>query len=55
VAGRAAVFLAGDDLEDFWTGFVGDFFAAGFTGLPTGFFFEAGAGFLVFLAMMIVG
>jgi hypothetical protein len=44
-----------DGLGEFFAVFVDDFFGAGLTGLPTGFFFGAGAGFLVFLAMMIVG
>ena len=54
-AGLDAGFLR-DGLGNFFAGFfVDDLFGAGLTGLPTGFFFGAGAGFLVFLAMMIVG
>jgi hypothetical protein len=54
--GLVAGFLAGDVLGDGLAGFfVEDFFGAGFTVLPTGFFFEAGAGFLGVLAMVIVG
>ena len=60
-AGLAAGFLGGDFFGEGFDGFtggffVGDFFAAGFfKGFATGFFFGAGAGFLVFLAMMIIG
>jgi len=56
-AGLAAGFFGGDFLGEGFAGFffVGGFFAAGFTGLPTSFFFGAGAGFLVFLAMVMVG
>jgi hypothetical protein len=59
-AGFGAVFLemglgGGDFLGEGFealTGFFGEDFTAGLTGLPTDFFLGAGAGFLVFLAMM---
>jgi hypothetical protein len=48
--------LADDFLGDDFAGFMGleeGGEAAGLTFLPTGFFLGAGAGFLVFLAMMV--
>ena len=63
-AGLAAVFLGGGDflerdlagLAADFTGdfFVGDFFAAGLTGLPTVLFLGAGTGFLVLEAMVVM-
>jgi hypothetical protein len=55
--GAGAGFLEEDLVAGLGEGwfFVVDFFWAGFVGLPTDFFLEAGAGFLGFLAMINVG